>query len=98
MHSKHSSMNTGIGRDAITKREIDLTLYKVEGKLSTSVSVSRASRALGGGDSLSSGLRSGQNTKGFPVSDPSNASFCYLLISDFVFQKSSVIQESHHER
>lgn len=51
MHSKHSSMNTSIGRDAITKREIDLTLYKVEGKLNTGVSVSRASRALGGGDS-----------------------------------------------
>lgn len=37
MYSKYSSMNIGLGRDAITEREIDLILYKVEGKLSTSI-------------------------------------------------------------
>lgn len=37
--------------DAVTEREIDLMLYKVEGKQSTTVWVSRASRVLevGGG-------------------------------------------------
>lgn len=55
MHSKHSSMNTGLGRDAITEREIDLTLYKVEGKLNTTIWVSRASGGLGVGSSLPSG-------------------------------------------
>lgn len=43
MHSKHCSVNTDLGRDATPEREIGLTLYKVEGKLSTSIQASRVS-------------------------------------------------------
>lgn len=55
VHSKHSSTDTRLGRDAVTEREIDLTLYEVEAKLSASSWVSRASRIWGVGGSLPSG-------------------------------------------
>ena len=42
-------------RDAVTEREVDLMLYKVEGKLSTHIQVSRASMVLGVGGGLPSG-------------------------------------------
>lgn len=55
MHSKRSSMNIGLGRDAAAEREIHLMLHKVKGKISTSIWVSRLSSALEVDDSLPSG-------------------------------------------
>lgn len=55
MQSKHYRVNIGLGRDATTEREIGSALYKVEGKLSTGIEVSRASWVWGECGSLPSG-------------------------------------------
>lgn len=95
MHSKHCSMSTGLGRDATAEREIGLALYKVEGKLNTSVWASRVSWVWGVSGSLPSGVHT----------VPQNfLSLTYLIllfvISLFLtlFFRKTVIQESHHER